>query len=222
MRALDRRLGAARLTRRASRGARAPPTHGAGERATLLRSMAASLASDPWDGCNQAGAPCAGGLRRSVTRAAGKTPRSRRFFAVAPVVRVISARRARRQPSLRGAAHTVRMADLAAIEARIWSLLDAYRGSLVESTIYGVPALSWPGAKAHDYFAAVKPAKSYVSLYLVVADAYPEALEDASAELLKRRSGKAAFTFRALDDSLAADLEALLGRLFERYAAAHA
>ena len=40
--------------------------------------------------------------------------------------------------------------------------------------------------------------------------------------LLKRRSGKAAFTFPQLDDEMARDLEALLARLFARYRADHA
>jgi hypothetical protein len=114
------------------------------------------------------------------------------------------------------------MADLDAIEARIWSILAPYRDRLEPSTIYGIPSLTWPGAKAHDYIAAVKRGKSYVSLYLVVADTYPDALDAAPPELLKRRSGKSAFTFAALDDSLAAALDAMLARLFERYAAAHA
>ena len=113
------------------------------------------------------------------------------------------------------------MADLAAVEARIWSMLDPYRDRLEESTIYGVPSLAWPGAKAHDYFAAVKAGKSYVSLYLLVAETYPDALEGAAPVLLKRRSGKAAFTFKSLDDSLVRELEALLARLYERYEAAH-
>jgi hypothetical protein len=113
------------------------------------------------------------------------------------------------------------MADLDAVETRIWSMLDPYRSTLEEGTIYGLPSLKWPGAKAHDYFAAVKKGKSYVSLYLVVADAYPDALEDAPPELLKRRSGKAAFTFSSLDDSLAPALDAMLARLFVRYQAAH-
>ena len=113
------------------------------------------------------------------------------------------------------------MADLEAIEARIWAMLEPYRDRLEPATIYGIPSLRWPGAKAHDYFAAVKAGKSYVSLYLLVADTYPEALEGASPALLKRRSGKATFNFPRLDDELARDLEALLARLFERYAAAH-
>jgi hypothetical protein len=114
------------------------------------------------------------------------------------------------------------MTDLPAIEARIWSILEPYRDPLVDSSIYGVPSLTWPGARAHDYFAAVKTGKTYVSLYLIVADTYPEALAGASAALLKRRSGKAAFTFPSLDDAVAADLGRLIGRLFERYAADHA
>jgi hypothetical protein len=91
---------------------------------------------------------------------------------------------------------------LQAIEARIWALLEPYRGELEAATIYGMPSIRWPGAKAHDYFASVRSGKSYVSLYLLVADAYPEALEGTPPALLKRRSGKAAFTFQALDDDM--------------------
>jgi hypothetical protein len=111
--------------------------------------------------------------------------------------------------------------ELAAIEARIWSLLEPYRGELEEATIYGLPSLRWPGARAHDYFASMKAGKSYVSLYLLVADTYPDALEGTSPALLKRRSGKAAFNFPSLDDELATDLAALLDRLFARYRADH-
>jgi hypothetical protein len=114
------------------------------------------------------------------------------------------------------------MADLPAIEARIWSILEPYHDRLVGSSIYGVPSLTWPGTKAHDYFAAVKAGKRYVSLYLIVAGTYPDALEGASAALLKRRSGRSAFTFPSLDAAMADDLERLIARLFERYAADHA
>jgi hypothetical protein len=114
------------------------------------------------------------------------------------------------------------MADLQVTEARIWSLLEPYRGQLEASTIYGIPSLTWPGAKAHDYFAAVKTAKKYVSIYLLVADTYPEALAGASPQLIKHRTGKAAFNFATLDDAMAGELEKLLARLFEQYRAAHA
>jgi hypothetical protein len=111
--------------------------------------------------------------------------------------------------------------DLAAVEARLWSFLEPFRGRLESATIYGIPSLRWPGAGAHDYFASVKRGKSYVSLYLLPADTYPEALDGASPALLKRRTGKAAFTFPTLDEDVARDLQALLGRLYERYEAAH-
>jgi hypothetical protein len=59
-------------------------------------------------------------------------------------------------------------------------------------------------------------------VYLLVADTYPDALEGASAALLKRRTGKAAFNFPTLDDAMTADLRALLDRLYARYRADHA
>jgi hypothetical protein len=113
-------------------------------------------------------------------------------------------------------------ARLTAVEARIWELLEPYRDELEEATIYGLPSLRWPGAKAHDYFCAVKRSKSFVSIYLLVADTYPEALEGTPPTLLKRRSGKAAFNFPTLEDDMARDLVALLDRLYERYRADHA
>ena len=119
------------------------------------------------------------------------------------------------------ALHPEPVADLQATEARIWSILEPYRDRLEPSTIYGVTSLKWPEAKAHDYFAAVKTGKTYVSMYLVVADTYPEALEGVSPELLKRRSGKAAFTFVTIDDAMARELAAMIAALFERYQAAH-
>ncbi len=114
------------------------------------------------------------------------------------------------------------MSDLEVVEARIWSLLDPYRGELESATIYGMPSLRWPGAKAHDYFAAVKAGKKFIGLYLLVADTYPDALTGTPAALLGRRTGKAAFTFPRLYDDTARDLESLLARLYEHYRADHA
>ncbi len=118
--------------------------------------------------------------------------------------------------------YDVDMTDLQAIEARLWSLLEPFRGECEAATIYGVPTLRWPGAKAHDYFAGVRAGKRYVSLYLLVADTYPEALEGTPQVLLGRRSGRATFSFPSLDDELARDLDALLARLYARYRADHA
>jgi hypothetical protein len=115
----------------------------------------------------------------------------------------------------------VTASGLDAVEARIWSLLDRYRAELEEATIYGIPSLRWPGAKAHDYFASVRQGKRSVSLYLLVADTYPDALAGTSARLLNHRTGKAAFSFPNLDDELAGELSELLGRLYARYRADH-
>lgn len=114
------------------------------------------------------------------------------------------------------------MTDLPAVEARLRGLLDAYRPELVDGTIYGVPSLVWPGATGHDYFAALRRGTTKVGLYLVIADRYPDDLAAASPALLARRTGRATFSFTALDDDLAADLRALLDRLMVRYRAEHA
>ena len=111
--------------------------------------------------------------------------------------------------------------DLEAIEARIWALLEPFRGELEQATIYGMPSLRWPGAKSHDYFAAVKAAKRHVSLFILVADTYPEALAGTPDALLARRTGKATFNFPRLDDEMARDLGVLLARLYDRYRADH-
>ena len=111
--------------------------------------------------------------------------------------------------------------DLAAVESRLLALLDRYRPELVDSTIYGVPSLVWPGATGHDYFVALKRGQKAVSLYLIIADRYPDDLAAASPELRARRSGRATFAFRSLDDEIASDLAAFLDRLLERYRAEH-
>lgn len=112
-------------------------------------------------------------------------------------------------------------ADLATTESRLTALLDRYRPELVDGTIYGIPSLVWPGATGHDYFAALKRGKAKVSLYLVLVERHPDVLEQASAGLLERRTGKATFSFTALDDDLAADLQRLLDGLMERYREEH-
>jgi hypothetical protein len=112
-------------------------------------------------------------------------------------------------------------ADLADVEARLQALIDRYRPELVDGTIYGIPSLVWPGASGHDYFVALKRSKRYVSLYLIIADRYPDDLAAASPELLDRRTGRATFAFSSLDDDLATELAALLDRLLVRYRAEH-
>ena len=111
--------------------------------------------------------------------------------------------------------------DLAEVELRLRAVLDRYRPELVDGTIYGIPSLVLPGAKGHDYFVAIKRGKQAVSLYLIIADRYPEDVATASPALQAKRTGRATFAFRSLDDELAADLIRLLDRLLVRYRAEH-
>lgn len=112
--------------------------------------------------------------------------------------------------------------DLTTVEERVTALLDRYRPELVDGTIYGIPALVWPGATGHDYFAALKRGKAKVGLYLIIADRYPEDVALASPALQARRTGRATFSFPSLDDDMERELGALLDRLLERYRAEHA
>ena len=114
------------------------------------------------------------------------------------------------------------MADLDAVEARIWALLERYRNELEDATIYGMPSLRWPGSGAHDYFAAVKRSAQKVSLYAIAVDTWPEALEGSSEAFRKRRTGKATFSFPTLDEEMAAELDGFLERLYQRYREHHA
>ena len=113
------------------------------------------------------------------------------------------------------------MAELDAVEARIWALLDPYRDELEEATIYGIPSLRWPGSGSHDYFAAVKRTQRKVSLYAIAVDTWPGALEGSSERFRSLRTGKATFSFPSLDAELEAELEGFLRRLYRPYREHH-
>jgi hypothetical protein len=110
------------------------------------------------------------------------------------------------------------MADLGPVEARLRTIVDAYRDQLVVGSVYGLETLTRPDAKAHDFFAFVKPGASYVSLYLKPVYTWPDLLDEISPELRKRLQGsRTAFSFAVVDDTLLAELEALVERAFRRY-----
>lgn len=108
---------------------------------------------------------------------------------------------------------------LAAVEHRLNEVLDPYRSRLEAATIYGIPTLRKPGAKAHDWFAFVKPAAKHVSFYLLPVHTWPELRDDLSPTLAKHLTGASTFAFAALDEGLFVELEALLARAYERYTA---
>lgn len=115
------------------------------------------------------------------------------------------------------------MADLGAVETRLRAIVDAYRDRLEVGSVYGLETLTRPNAKAHDWFAFVKPGASYVSLYLKPVYTWPDLLDDVSAGLRKRLQGsRTAFSFAVVDEPLITELEGLVERAFRRYAKAGA
>ena len=107
--------------------------------------------------------------------------------------------------------------NLAIVEARLRAMLTPYESRLEWATIYNLPTLRRPGAKAHDWFAFVKPATKHVSLFLLPVHTWPDLLDGSSPALQARHTGASTLTFMSLPEDLAADVEELLARAFERY-----
>ncbi|MBF8290764.1 MAG: hypothetical protein HW391_1732 [Chloroflexi bacterium] len=107
--------------------------------------------------------------------------------------------------------------DLAAVEARLRAILEPYRGRLEEGTIYGVPMLRRPGARAHDWFAGVQMADGYVKFNFLPMHGHPELLDAVSPALRKCKAGASVFRVTELDEALFAEVEALLARGFDVY-----
>jgi hypothetical protein len=111
-------------------------------------------------------------------------------------------------------------ADLLAVEARLRAVLAPYEDRLEHATVYGIPVLRRPGANAHQWFAFVKPASKHVGFYLLPVHEWPDLRETVPPGLRKRLTGQSTFTFKAIDETEMAELEALVARAFERYMAA--
>jgi hypothetical protein len=107
--------------------------------------------------------------------------------------------------------------QLAAVEARLLAILAPYEDRFEWATIYGNRALRRPGAKAHDWFAFVKPATKHVGFFLLPITNWPDLVEGLSPALRRRLTGKATFNFRVVDEAAMAELEALVAHAFERY-----
>lgn len=71
--------------------------------------------------------------------------------------------------------------------------------------------------KSPLHFGAVQIKKNYVSYHLIPVYAKPEMLEGASEALRKRMQGKSCFNFKAVDETLIAELAQLTARGFEGY-----
>jgi hypothetical protein len=111
-------------------------------------------------------------------------------------------------------------AELAAIEARLRSILVPYESRLETASIYGIPTLRRAGAKAHDWFAFVKAETKHVSFYLLPMVTYPELMADVSPALARRRTGKSMLRFTTADEALFEELEGVVARAYGRYTGA--
>jgi len=105
------------------------------------------------------------------------------------------------------------------LEAALVAMLAQYDGRLERAHIYGIEVLHRPGAKAHDWFAGVRPGNGSAKLMLLTIKDHPELLDGVSPALLKRRSGDALFTLKAGDEALLPELESLVARAYEAYQA---
>lgn len=112
-------------------------------------------------------------------------------------------------------------ADVGAVEARLRALLEPYRATLETFDLYGVDTLRMPGARPHDWFAGIRRASRHVGLFLLPMASHPELLEGCSSGLLRLRTGKSVFNVRTVDESILAELEALLARAHLAYLANH-
>jgi len=111
--------------------------------------------------------------------------------------------------------------DLAAVETRLRAILAPYRADLETFDLYGVDTLRQFGAHTHDWFAGVKPAAKHVSFFLLPVHLHPELLDGVSRQLLRRKTGASVFAFRAVEEPLLVELEALVRRTYVRYLAEH-
>ena len=98
--------------------------------------------------------------------------------------------------------------DLNELEAELRAILVPYEDALEAAEIYGIEVLHRPGARAHDWFAGVRPGKGTTKLMLLPIKAHPELVEDISPALRKRLSGDALFTLKAGDEALLPELAA--------------
>jgi hypothetical protein len=111
-------------------------------------------------------------------------------------------------------------ADLLAVEARLRAILAPYEDRLEHATVYGIPVLRRPGANAHQWFAFVKPASKHVGFYLLPIHEWDDLRASVPPVLRKRLTGQSTFTFKAIDETEMAELEALVARALERYLSA--
>ena len=101
--------------------------------------------------------------------------------------------------------------------AELRALLVPYEDVLEASELYGIEVLHRPGARAHDWFAGVRPGQGTAKLMLLPMKTHPELLDGLSPALRKRLSGDALFTLRSGDEGLLPEMAQVVARAFDAY-----
>ena len=107
--------------------------------------------------------------------------------------------------------------DAGELQAELRVLLMPYEDVLVAGQIYGIDVLHRPGARAHDWFAGLRPGKGTAKLMLLPIKTHPELIDDISPALRKRLSGDALFTLKPGDEALLPEVERLVRAAFDMY-----
>ena len=111
--------------------------------------------------------------------------------------------------------------DFPAIFADLKSILKKYESRLVvhadQADTYYLNTATLDKNKKPICFGAASIRKSFVSYYLMPVYAYPDLLEDASADLQARMQGKSCFNFKKQDPALFKELARLTKASFDRY-----
>ncbi len=112
------------------------------------------------------------------------------------------------------------MADFAAVEARLRSILEPYRSRLVTGTDEPGRSLMLVrsgNGRPDDFVAGIRVGRRYVSYYLMSVYQHPELLDGISPELRNRMQGKSCFNFTRQDDVLLGELETLTAAGFAQF-----
>ena len=111
--------------------------------------------------------------------------------------------------------------DFDAVFARLKAILEPYASSLtVDKDGPDDFSLNGPYSarfKRPLFFGAVQARKNYISYHLMPVYMFPELLDSISPALRKRMQGKSCFNFKAVDESLLAELAELTARGFTRF-----
>ncbi len=107
--------------------------------------------------------------------------------------------------------------DAVELEAALRAMLVPYQDALDAGEIYGIHVLHRPGARAHDWFAGVRPGKGSAKLMLLPMKTHPELVDGLSPALRKRLTGDALFTLKPGDEALLAELGRVVASAFDAY-----